>query len=1849
ERQQGVDGLLRHLPHLQGAFSRMVAGKYLEVKDYNGWKHDELLGQFYHRGNSNPKTIRELLRDLPEYLPGLSGIAREVRSLIAVACHIRELSWPGIELAFLLAKEKGISTIAEAKSIRLAIEKIGFVNAEIFKVIKSAALNPEQGKLLNSLLDCVDKNKYSVEQATIVISSAEMVLDSVQKMGILISAVERGYPVDEIETLGLHLADENDKKALKTISKAIEGGMNIQEATKSNSFKLSASPLFIRGQPYHKSSSSLGLNRNGPDLNDLTMLSETEGKITSFLCFIGSRKYQEFESNDLLRIESFLEHPAIDKDIKLFIAYYWPGFLSSVNADRNDLRNIKERLEGLASNFPGRIKLIPSKTKIDCWSQDSCFVFENKIIGFSNDSNKIRAFGCSFGNFHNAAVFQHKAWRKNGFQVFTLEEMDYYPYFGMPGPYDIITGSGFVFVHSASLPYTARKSALEGFLSRISSQKIVFVNPVMDSECALHLDVFFTSLGGNKVAVAEKEYSADIENILGREFAGLNIENRRRTNFDWAAVDLTRTGFDVLRLPFVPSYWPPTRENTPLITYNNVHVERYDGINRVYMPVYAPDFWVKGASFECNRKMIREIEVLDALAEDVYVKAGFEVIKLRGFAQIAEGEGSLHCSFKALERLKSDHRGSSSVIDELINNLRVNLKHLRASIKEERPEIKVFEKVSLDDLETLVAAIFELSKNDTKMVEWYLYAIERYFSIMGELVDYELRNWHNNDQVRGSEKYIITTIIIEPSIIIFLERLARYHKEVYAFREAIDFIDSIGNYELNLRHEEWAPGEACYWPRSPFYSVDGVMTHNSACYCVMHIRVQKRNIQNVRHIWPVAGKDFNYDFIKGDSSRDFPEYEKEYLRQLEEAGMPSERSKQFILPLLRELFGEEKVCLEQSLSFAMGLIKSGIPPCATLEIGVPLAYTQAKDDPYLSFDMNFEQNIRFLKKITLRWQEWLKTDNAKLFQKMGSRAKAAVLNAYLKALMNAFAGRHLYEMEEPLDNFFKILSVEELPVGKLFVNMDKAIESALVFESSSPLLLLSGSLRQRKLQVKSWQLPIPKALFSVSFDPRDNDAKRRARALRLFTVAVIKTKVLRAIQNEKAGKISILELEEIFRRLKDISWFDKIFTLYSRHMEWLDFESMIYFESRRKELSYSIIHRFRERENLAGAGRIDRIMPLRPREAILYIEFKFRVLLKEVKAALAGGNQLLVYSLAKRIMSLPSQYIPTPEGQVEACVFLANYIKRAKAELSALGINGVRSSSSLVDIKSKEELFALLETWEIRANIKRMLKYFFDRIFLTPENDDYVRLGTYLMVYIETHSLWDDTNTARAFLEIPLLKELLKGALVSSELAHNTYSHFMDNLYSIDPGETVRLFDTAISCYKEHEKIELPVLGVKIPDYTLDSLCGGLLLSRDKNFAQDFINNISPFNLKEIVLRLKNFFPHKSAQAEHYRGPAAGYLLWFMRKSKERLDLFFADDEALLDSYDYFDLGGVIDTRSAEKMIQNAVLRTLPQTGNLIDRLIKNGILTQSIDVTFKEGMFAIEYLLMNFEVYYSKLEKLSQAEQRVLLLLIDKVLPFVFYYLRNKKGTDAQYFKLLQSIQTYVFVKGQRSKYNRTVKGKIKVVLDPEELKSLNLEPGTIVVVKDYPSDYLSTAVPEAVIIAQKGLARSHAYQKAKYANIPLYYCGNFGHYYFLPLDGKYVEITGDKIKLLENYTELHLRSPPKTEIKVNIPGADVNYESIDLLAKAQVKRHGYKAYHLGILESLGINVPSGVLLPFGICINLISGNALIISQIGSYINRLNKASDRAEIALLCREIREIISGITIPEEIIKNIIYRL
>lgn len=408
-------------------------------------------------------------------------------------------------------------------------------------------------------------------------------------------------------------------------------------------------------------------------------LSDTQGKIGHILVssvfsstpsavkFFGGKQnlMDLFLSRDYRRIRSLLANT--DRDVKVTVLHQGEYLLSGANPN----------LSMLKKNFGGRVNIVSLDFQPMLWVQDRFIVFEDKTVfvrasdpntdeHFAEEGLPVFRFAMEYLGDLGFKVIMSPSGVFNLMREADLMVTDEFVFLGpktVMDTYRILTSGrtrvdkGTVFFETdgsaqAVVNAFANSGKLSGGLKdyaetlardlkMIAGGKEVVI-PHLHGFPVLHgdLDMVMTPLGGKLVAVADISLAGEIAKRLIQEgfnyvSPGTKKEILHEYRFEQKELDgiargLSERGFTVLRIPFLNRLEKGDKV-IPWCSYNNVLVEIFGNIKRIYMPVYG-------------------IGDLDEMAARIYADAGFEVRRIEGVGEIAKLLGVLRCSCKILER-----------------------------------------------------------------------------------------------------------------------------------------------------------------------------------------------------------------------------------------------------------------------------------------------------------------------------------------------------------------------------------------------------------------------------------------------------------------------------------------------------------------------------------------------------------------------------------------------------------------------------------------------------------------------------------------------------------------------------------------------------------------------------------------------------------------------------------------------------------------------------------------------------------------------------------------------------------------------------------------------------------------------------------------------------------------------------------------------------------------------------------------------------------------------------------------------------------------------------------------------
>jgi len=166
--------------------------------------------------------------------------------------------------------------------------------------------------------------------------------------------------------------------------------------------------------------------------------------------------------------------------------------------------------------------------------------------------------------------------------------------------------------------HLSREAVIEKF-QQLLGLNVVIVEPQPD----FHIDLGFTFLDDQTVAVADPGMALPAASQLPdlQPLLQATRDKQLQQRYDRAARNLEEHGYRVVRLPNLGGIGL----TTPYITYNNVLLESYEAIKKVYLPQY-------------------QLNPLDELARKVYLQHGFQVVEMPSAPLSTRLWGSIRCA-----------------------------------------------------------------------------------------------------------------------------------------------------------------------------------------------------------------------------------------------------------------------------------------------------------------------------------------------------------------------------------------------------------------------------------------------------------------------------------------------------------------------------------------------------------------------------------------------------------------------------------------------------------------------------------------------------------------------------------------------------------------------------------------------------------------------------------------------------------------------------------------------------------------------------------------------------------------------------------------------------------------------------------------------------------------------------------------------------------------------------------------------------------------------------------------------------------------------------------------------------
>lgn len=216
---------------------------------------------------------------------------------------------------------------------------------------------------------------------------------------------------------------------------------------------------------------------------------------------------------------------------------------------------------------------------------------------------------------------------------------------------NVVSNATTAFVGSDSLRNTVQLRAEQGKaaseeealqdMQDLFGKNIVILN--QGGQAAFHVDLYCTPLGEKKVLVGDpglalkildglppkERYEAEksladkaelMRDGLFDKYRQAHGSPEAQSRYDEVAAQLEGLGFEVERIPCLP----PGKLGHPSLSYNNVLVEEYDEVKKVYLPQY-------------------DCPPLDQAASALYQSLGYTVVPLP-LTELSKMQGALRCS-----------------------------------------------------------------------------------------------------------------------------------------------------------------------------------------------------------------------------------------------------------------------------------------------------------------------------------------------------------------------------------------------------------------------------------------------------------------------------------------------------------------------------------------------------------------------------------------------------------------------------------------------------------------------------------------------------------------------------------------------------------------------------------------------------------------------------------------------------------------------------------------------------------------------------------------------------------------------------------------------------------------------------------------------------------------------------------------------------------------------------------------------------------------------------------------------------------------------------------------------------
>jgi N-dimethylarginine dimethylaminohydrolase len=170
--------------------------------------------------------------------------------------------------------------------------------------------------------------------------------------------------------------------------------------------------------------------------------------------------------------------------------------------------------------------------------------------------------------------------------------------------------------------------ALAAYLKKQFGKEVILLGEGGGDVPKHHIGMYLTPLAGKTALVADARMGRRIAEENALKIEGADFGEEMAARFDYAAEELKRRGFNVVRVPVVPM-----EGGGAYLTYNNLMLETRDGKTIVYLPTY-------------------NLPALDNAAKEIIGSLGIEVRSVDA-SKVYRMNGSLRCLVNVISRGKN--------------------------------------------------------------------------------------------------------------------------------------------------------------------------------------------------------------------------------------------------------------------------------------------------------------------------------------------------------------------------------------------------------------------------------------------------------------------------------------------------------------------------------------------------------------------------------------------------------------------------------------------------------------------------------------------------------------------------------------------------------------------------------------------------------------------------------------------------------------------------------------------------------------------------------------------------------------------------------------------------------------------------------------------------------------------------------------------------------------------------------------------------------------------------------------------------------------------------------------------